>query len=106
MKKLILSVFAAAMLVSLFPVQARAENAPIPVTTTTTTPANEEAEAQAMLARLNEIKAMDLKSLSTAQKKELRHEVKDMKSHMKRDGGVYLSVGAIIIILLILLLVL
>ena len=106
MKKLILSVFAAAMLISLFPVQAKAENAPIPVTTTTTTAVNDEAEAQAMLARLNEIKAMDMKSLSSAQKKQLRHEVKEMKSHMKASGGVYLSVGAIIIILLIVLLLL
>lgn len=105
MKKLILSIFAAAMLVSLLPVEAKAEGAPIPVTTITTA-VNETAEAQAMLTRLNEIKAMDLKGLSSAERKQLRHEVKDMKKQMRSGEGVYLSVGAIILIAVLLLLLL
>ena len=62
-------------------------------------------EVQAMVKRLEEIKSMDFKTLNHAQKKALRHELKEMKKD-KVVTGVYLSVGAIIIILLILLLIL
>lgn len=62
-------------------------------------------EAQAMITRLNEIKAMDFKHLSSSERKALRHELKDMKKNHVVTG-IYLSVGAIIVILLILLLVL
>jgi hypothetical protein len=56
-----------------------------------------------MLARLNEIKAMDKSNLTSSDKKELRKEVKTLKTNLKASGnGLYLSVGAIIIILLLL----
>jgi hypothetical protein len=105
MKKLILSVFAAAMLITLAPVQARADVAPIPLTTSAPA-ANTTAEAEAMVARLNEIKAMDIKSLSSAERKQLRQEVKAMKNQMRSSDGIYLSVGAIVIIALLLILLL
>lgn len=58
-----------------------------------------------MLARLDEIKAMDKSSLNSSEKKELRKEVRSIKSQLKSSGhGVYLSVGAIIIIILLLIL--
>ncbi|HJS01496.1 MAG TPA: hypothetical protein VJ780_11225 [Flavobacterium sp.] len=64
------------------------------------------AEVQTMLNRLNEIKEMDKSNLSTAEKKELRKEVKTIKKDLKSMGrGVYLSVGAIIIIILLLILI-
>ena len=105
MKKLILTVFAIAMLVSMYPAQGKAEGTPATMNTTTASSA-EMAETQAMIARLNEIKAMDIKSLSPEQKKQLRHEVKDIKKHIKEVTGIWLSTGAIILIVILLLLLL
>ena len=75
---------------------------------TSSAPAKElPAEVKIMLARLDEIKAMDKSSLKPAEKKELRKEVRAIKSSLKASGnGVYFSVGAIIIIILILILIL
>lgn len=69
------------------------------------TPKEVPAEVTTMLNRLNEIKKMDKSNLSSSEKKELRTEVKTIKSNLKSSGhGVYLSVGAIIIIILLLIL--
>jgi hypothetical protein len=58
-----------------------------------------------MLNRLEEIKEMD--KLFKIFRKELRKEVREIKSELKRSGqGVYFSVGAIIIIILLLILLL
>ena len=65
------------------------------------------AEVKTMLNRLEEIKKMDKSSLSSAEKKSLRKEVRTIKSSLKSSGnGVYLSVGAIIIIILLLVILL
>lgn len=57
-------------------------------------------------ARIDEIKAMDFSDMSKEEIKDVRMELKEMKKEAKRaGGGVYISVGAIIIILLILILV-
>ncbi|SFU09490.1 hypothetical protein SAMN04489724_3903 [Algoriphagus locisalis] len=57
-------------------------------------------------ARVDEIKAMDFGAMSKEERKDVRMELKEMKEEAKRaGGGVYISVGAIIIILLILILV-
>lgn len=69
-------------------------------------PASESAKMDIMLKRLNEIKDMDKSDLSATERKELRKEVRAIKDSVKDSGGVYISVGAIIIILLILILVL
>lgn len=66
----------------------------------------ENEEVQAMLNRLQEIKAMDLSSMTNVQKKELRKEVKAIKQDMRAVTGIYLSVGALIIIILLLILLL
>ncbi|MES2575843.1 MAG: hypothetical protein V4572_12940 [Bacteroidota bacterium] len=64
------------------------------------------AEVKVMFNRLEEIKAMDKSSLSRSEKKELRKEVRAIKSELKATGnGVYISVGAIIIIILLLILI-
>ena len=59
-------------------------------------------------ARVQEIKAMDLASLSRQERKALRKEVVQLKKEATgiATGGVYLSVAAIIIILLVLILIL
>jgi hypothetical protein len=56
-----------------------------------------------MLNRLEEIKEMDKSSLKSSEKKNFVK--REIKSELKRSGqGVYFSVGAIIIILLLILL--
>jgi hypothetical protein len=56
-------------------------------------------------SRVAEIKTMDLKSLSKAEKIEVRKELKEMNVEARQiGGGVYISVAAIIIIILLLIL--
>ncbi len=75
------------------------------ITTTSATKAAESAKANSLLSRLNEINEMDKSKLSSLEKKQLRKEVRSTKMQLKElGGGVYLSVGAIIIILLLLIL--
>ena len=70
-----------------------------------TTTISESAEAKVLIDRLTEIKKMKIKDLSILQKKELRKEVKSIKSQLKAiSGGVYISATAIIIILILLVL--
>lgn len=61
-----------------------------------------------MTKRVEEIKNMDRSSLSKQERKELRKELKEMNKTAKALGqrGVYLSVGAIIVIVLLLILIL
>ncbi len=64
-------------------------------------------EATQLLHRLDEIKTMDKSNLDRTEKKALRQEVKGIKKELRAvGGGVYLSVGAIIIIALLLILLL
>ena len=57
--------------------------------------------------RLEEIHAMDLHSLSRSEKKALRKEVRAIKKETAvLSGGVYVSIGALIIIALLLILLL
>jgi malate/lactate dehydrogenase len=63
--------------------------------------------AQPLLQRLHEIKEMDKNNLTRSEKKDLRKEVKNIRKQLKKaSNGIYLSVGAIIIIVLILILLL
>lgn len=65
------------------------------------------AEVKVMYDRLEEIKNMDKSEMTRSEKKELRKEVRSIKSELRSTGnGVYLSVGAIIIIILLLILLL
>lgn len=57
-----------------------------------------------MLHRLETIKEMNVQSMSSEQKTILKKEVQLIHQNLKViDGGIYLSVGAIVIILLIIL---
>ncbi len=57
--------------------------------------------------RVEQIKSMDRSDLSRAERQDLRHELRDMRTEAKAmSGGVYLSVGAIIIVILLLILIL
>ncbi len=74
---------------------------PAPVLTTTSTP---DPRTQELTQRLEQIQAMDKSQLTSAEKKALRKEVKQIKHAV--GGGVYLSVGAIILIVVLLILLL
>ncbi len=71
----------------------------------TTEKANTEALAQQLTNRLIEIRNMDKSHLTSTERKELRKEVKKIKREGK-SNGVYFSIGAIIIIVLLLILIL
>jgi hypothetical protein len=63
--------------------------------------------SDSLLTRLGEIKEMRKSDLSNSQKKELRNEVHLIKKELiKSSGGVFLSVGAILVIVLVLILLL
>ena len=65
------------------------------------------AEVKVMFNRLEEIKAIDRSSLNSSERKALRKEVRTIKADLKTtDNGVYFSIGAILIILLLLILIL
>ena len=77
--------------------------------TTTSVPASKPAESQeakVLTGRLNEINAMDKSKLSTSEKKNLRKEVKSIRTRLKDiSGGIYIS-GAAVIVIIVLLIVL
>jgi hypothetical protein len=73
---------------------------------TTSVPAANEVRAEEIKNRLEEIKAMDKSTLTRAEKKALKTEVKAMKKEARATNGVYISVGALIIIILLLILIL
>lgn len=65
----------------------------------------EQARLEEIHLRVGEIKAMDFTALSKDELKEVRVELKALNKEAKQaGGGIYLSVGAIIIILLVLIL--
>ena len=55
--------------------------------------------------RIEEIQAMDLSKLNRAEKKALRMEVKEIKKEAGLDDKVTISVGALIIIVLLLIII-
>lgn len=84
----------------------------IAMATETKKPATELTEAQKVelnriTKRVEEIRDMDKSDLTKVERKALRKELKEMKQQARAlSGGVYLSVGAIIIIILVLILIL
>ena len=117
MRKLTLSVMAAFALLLVAPTQTKAENETTPVEVVATAPAAS-VDAGVLIARVETIKAMDVSTLNSSERKELRKELRGIKNDLKdlkkndanssatTNGGVYLSVGAIIIIILLLILIL
>lgn len=74
----------------------------------TMTTAEKEARVAAIVKRVEEIKAMDKSALSRTERKELRKELRSLSKEARvfGRGGIYLSVGAILIIILLLILIL
>ncbi len=106
MKKFSICLSIAFLMFTFVPSSVSASNEPIAASVPAPTPA-ETAQATTLLSRLDEIKAMDMSTLSSTEKRQLRKETRSIKKDLRRiSGGVYLSTGAIIIIILILILVL
>jgi hypothetical protein len=62
-------------------------------------------EVTVMMNRLEEIKSMDRSELTSAEKKELRKEVRELKKKIAdTNGGIYLSAGAVVVIIILLIL--
>jgi hypothetical protein len=94
---------------TLFLIAILAVASPVVSFANTTDPVTEQKEAQAqrLAQRLEEIRSMDTKSMSRQEKKALRTEVRTIKKEMAAiSGGVYLSIGAILLIALLLILLL
>ncbi|MDP2089565.1 MAG: hypothetical protein Q8J84_09215 [Flavobacteriaceae bacterium] len=104
MKKLTVSILTVFLSLTFVPTQMNAATPTNPVTTvsTETTVAT---ESNALVIRLDEIKAMDKSTLNSAEKKELRKEVRAIKSELRETGGgIYLSALAVLIIVLLIVL--
>ncbi|NJK86001.1 MAG: hypothetical protein HC906_08605 [Bacteroidales bacterium] len=77
--------------------------------THTTTPVNQPLspeEVNRMVNRVNEIRQMELSSLSAKEKRVLRKELKEIKKKMQIGDGVYIGGTALIIVVIVLLLIL
>jgi hypothetical protein len=103
--KKILHVASFVMIASLvLPIAASSE---VPVSSKPTSEKAVDPKVAVLMQRLTEIKAMHRTEMTSLERKNLRKEVKEIKSEMKGiSGGVYLSVGAIIIVILLLILLL
>jgi hypothetical protein len=91
---------------TLIPLQLNATSKSEPKSVPAPKPA-ESAEVKALELRLNEINAMDKSKMKSAEKKILRKEVKSI-NHKMHDisGGVYISAGALIVILILIIVLL
>lgn len=94
----------AVLAVSLFsttPYQAVGKNMP------SKTPPISESNMQVLVLRLQEIKELDMTELDKTEKRELRAEVREINKELKKNGGgIYLSVGALLVVIILLILLL
>lgn len=64
-------------------------------------------KVNALTTRLYDIKMLDKSGMSAAEKRHLRKEARSLRGEMKQlNGGVYLSAGAIILIVVLLIILL
>jgi len=106
MKKLMVCIFSAVLLLTFFPTQSKAAT----MAETSTLPAAKTSSAEksaALVTRLNEIKAIDKSSLNGTERKQLRKESRSIKRELKQiSNGVYLSTGAVILLVVLLIILL
>jgi hypothetical protein len=100
MRKTAICLMATCLSLTLLPLQSSAAT----IEPATSIPAPTPAEAaDTKTLRLNEINMMDKSNLKSADKKELRKEVRSINHKLREiSGGVYLSASAIILILILL----
>ncbi len=104
MKKITLCLMATCLSLTFIPVQS---NAKAIASTTVVANSAESVQAEVLLSRLNTINAMDKSQLTFSEKKTLRTEVRSIRHQLKDiGGGVYISVGAIVLIIVLLIILL
>lgn len=102
MKKIIFCLLTASLFVTFIPNELKAT--PYPVKTQSS---SQSAEAKVLINRLEEIKSIDKSTLNKNDKKLLRKEVRSIDSRLRAlSGGIYISVGAVILILILLIILL
>jgi hypothetical protein len=109
MKNLTLSLMAVLVMLAFFPTDALARRTSHKVTTyevTTAGAVQTQESANPVMARLDEIKAMDFSSLNSSEKRQLRRELRSLKGQLNDfSGGVlYISGGTLLILILLLIL--
>jgi len=108
MKKIIFVVMAIFLSLTFYPGMANA------ATTKTTAPTSlvdknpaASAEAKALMKRIDEIDRLDKSKLNSTEKKALRKEVRSIKKRLDAMGGyVYVSAGAVILIVILIIILL
>lgn len=101
MKKIILVVMAICLSFTLLPLQSNAATTAEP-SSLVVTKTVEAAEAKALTLRLTEISTMDMSKIKSSEKRDLRKEVRSIKRELRDiSGGVYISAGALIVILIL-----
>lgn len=105
MKNLTIALVTVMLMVIMIPVQA-AEITKAATTTAISTNEVESAEIKALIARVDEIKAMDKSTMSSSERKALRKEMRLMKKTVNHTQGstVYVSGGLILLIVLLIIL--
>ncbi|MFM2017220.1 MAG: hypothetical protein RL007_876 [Bacteroidota bacterium] len=99
MKKIALSIFAIVLSLTFVPQELKASTD----LNSVNAPGDSVIQKQILLDRLSEIQSTDKSDLSFNEKRNLRKEEREIKTTLNRDyGGVYISVGAFIVIILLL----
>lgn len=105
----------ALMILTFYPAQSKADTNPVPAAAAMTVKST---DVSVLIARVEKISTMDRSALSSSEKKELRKELRSIKSDLKErskkdandrvatSGGVFVSVGALIVVILLLVLLL
>jgi hypothetical protein len=60
-------------------------------------------EISVMTKRVEEIRAMDKSNMTVVEKRELRKELKGIKSSVRRDGVIYIGGGTLLLIIILIL---
>ncbi len=105
MKKIFLCLVATCMSLVLFPVIANAASDKAPSSLAGAVPVDS-VEAKTLLLRIDEINKIDKTTLKVSEKKALRKEVKSINNRLRDGGYVYVSVGAVILIVILLIILL
>jgi hypothetical protein len=106
MKKIALCLMITILSLTCIPLQSFATTINASSSLVDTKPA-ESAEAKALLLRLDEINAMEKSKMKASEKKNLRMEVRSTKNKLREiGGGIYLSAGAVVLILILLIILL
>ncbi|MEI7586807.1 hypothetical protein [Runella sp.] len=107
MKKLTVSIVTALLLSTTLVAPSKAASSDNDLVAVTSPEAAKATQARTLLARLDEINNMDKSSLTKPEKKQLRKEVRSINKTLSGiSGGVYVSVGALLVIILLLVLLL